>query len=29
MRKNDKETNGDLLEFINQMYQRIINREME
>ena len=29
MRKNDKETNGNLLEFINQLYQRIIGREMK
>lgn len=29
MRKNDKETNENLLEFINQLYQRIINREIK
>ena len=27
MRKNDEETHNNLLEFINQLYQRMVNRE--
>jgi hypothetical protein len=27
MRKNDQETHENLLEFINQLYQRMVNRE--
>ncbi len=27
MRKNDQETHTNLMEFINQFYQRVINRE--
>jgi hypothetical protein len=27
MRKNDEETHNNLLEFINQLYQRMVNKE--